>query len=85
MLSHPNFDGETRVLIPKSCRRTLIQRTSTIVLTINLYSTLVLDRETVGCFLELHETRLDSRNTQYAPVDIISNVVYYTNDILYKK
>lgn len=34
----------------------------------DLYSASVLDLETVGCFLELQETRLPPRNIAYPPV-----------------
>lgn len=34
-----------------------------------LYSTSVLDRETVGCFVAHHETRFDPKNTAKPPVE----------------
>ena len=56
MLSHHNVgDGKT---IRSSWRSELIQSNSEVALAIALYSASVLDRATLGCFLELQETKL---------------------------
>jgi hypothetical protein len=44
-----------------------------VVLAMALYSTSVLERETVGCFLALHEMMLDLINTVKPPVDLRSS------------
>jgi hypothetical protein len=43
-----------------------------VALATDLYSTLVLDLDTVGCFLELQEIIFEPKNTQYPPVDFRS-------------
>jgi hypothetical protein len=44
------------------------------VFAIDLYSASVLDLDTVGCFLALHETTLDPRKTTKPPVDLLSSL-----------
>ncbi len=38
-----------------------------------LYSDSVLDLETVGCFLDAHDNRLQPRKVQYPDVDFLSS------------
>ena len=38
-----------------------------------LYSASVVDRETVGYFLEFHEIRFDPKNVQYPVVDLLES------------
>jgi hypothetical protein len=38
----------------------------------DLYSSSVLDLDTVACFLELHDMRFDPRKTAKPPVDLLS-------------
>jgi hypothetical protein len=60
MLSHHNLGGDASVM-PKSRRGAATQRTSTIVFATYFYSALVLDLETVSCFLEFQVIRLEPR------------------------
>lgn len=39
-----------------------------------LYSDSVLNRDTIGCFLELHEIRFGPKNTAKPPVDLLSSM-----------
>lgn len=50
--------------ISTSDSRNVIQVSSAVAFAIARYSTSTLDLETVGCFLETHEMRLDPRYTQ---------------------
>jgi hypothetical protein len=43
---------------------------STIAFAIDLYSSSVLNHETVSCFLALQDMRLESKNTVNPPVDL---------------
>jgi hypothetical protein len=63
MLSHHSFGGEGK-FIPRSRSRDCIQTNSAAVFTTDLYSASVDDRETVGCFLGLHEMIFEPRKTQ---------------------
>jgi hypothetical protein len=42
---------------------------SVVALATDLYSASVLERDTVGCFLEIQAMRFDPRNTACPPVD----------------
>jgi hypothetical protein len=46
---------------------------SAVAFTIDLYSASVLDRETVGCFLEHQEIKLEPKNVAKPPVDLRSS------------
>jgi len=60
MLLHHSVGVEVRVLI---------QRSSTVVLATDLYSAFIEERETVGCFQELHEIKFEPKNTQWTLVE----------------
>ena len=47
---------------------------SALTLARDLYSTSVLDLDTVACFLALHEIRFGPRKTTKLPVDLLSSV-----------
>ena len=70
MLSHHNVGGGNTIL--SSCKRDLIQINSELALASALYSASVLDHSTMGCFLELQETRLSPRQTRNPLVDRLS-------------
>ena len=67
MLSHHRMGVGKEIL--NSQRRELIQISSDDALATVLYWASVLERATVGCFFELQEMRLLSRNTRNPPVD----------------
>ena len=67
MLSHHNVGGGNIIL--SSRKRDVIQINSELALTSALYFASVLDHATVGCFLELQETRLSPRYTRKPLVD----------------
>jgi hypothetical protein len=46
---------------------------SVVTLPKDFYSASVFDRDTVGCFLALQETRLEPRKTAKPPVDMLSS------------
>jgi hypothetical protein len=47
--------------------------TSAVALANDLYSASVLERETVACFLALHEIKFDPKNTANPHVDLLSS------------
>jgi hypothetical protein len=59
--------------IRSSHNRVWIHNISAIALAIALYSTSVLDRETVFCFLALHDIRFVPRKMAQPPVDLLSS------------
>jgi hypothetical protein len=63
MLSHHSFGGEYSFSL-RSRRRDWIQSNFAAVLAMDLYFASVADRETVGCFLELHEVKFEPRKTE---------------------
>jgi len=67
-LSHHNVGGCFRKT-PSSCRRDCNQISLAAVLAIERYSTLVDERETIGCLRELHEIKLEPRKTRSPPVE----------------
>ena len=56
-----------------SSRILLNQIASHVALDMALYSAYVDDRETIGCFLLLHETTLDPMLNAYSVVDLLSS------------
>jgi hypothetical protein len=65
-------DDEGRLLAPvirKDCSHVI----SAIVLAIALYSASVEDLDTVACFLELQDIRLEPKKTHNPPVDRLSS------------
>jgi hypothetical protein len=72
MLSQYNI-GCVGDVTPSSWSRVWIYVNSTAALAIALYSDSVLECETVGCFLELHERIFLPRRTQYPEVERLSS------------
>jgi hypothetical protein len=63
MLSLHDVGGEERTP-PRSRSKDCIHNNYAIVFARDLYFASVLDLETVGCFLELHEIKLEPKKTQ---------------------
>jgi len=72
MLSHHNW-ATGGCDTPSSVSNLYIHIISAIAFANALYSASVLYRDTVGCFLELHDTRLGPRNTTNPPVERLSS------------
>jgi hypothetical protein len=72
MLSH-QMTAVLGACIPMSCNNDCTYMVSAMVLAKALHSASVLDHETVGCFLALHETRLQPKNIASPPVDLLSS------------
>jgi hypothetical protein len=77
--SHPKLSHHSREGLlnwtPSSSRRDSTQITSAVALDIALYSTSVLDRDTVACFLALHEIRLLPMNRSRG-VQELTNLIH---------
>jgi hypothetical protein len=58
---------------PSSLRIDSTHIISAVAFANDLYSASVLDLEIVGCFLALHDTRLEPKNTANPPVDLLSS------------
>ena len=59
--------------IPSSSSRVSIHITSAVAFARDLYSALVLERDTVACFLAFQDIRLDPRKIAKPPVDLLSS------------
>lgn len=72
MLSHHSLavDGQGTCI---SRMRVCIHIISTVVFATDLYSTSILDIDTLFCFLALQDTRFVPRNIAYPPVDLLSS------------
>jgi hypothetical protein len=58
---------------PSSLRRASTHINSVVAFARDLYSTLVLDLDTVACFLALQETKFGPTNIAKPPVDLLSS------------
>lgn len=61
--------------IPSSASKDSNHIISAVALAMDLYSALVLDLETVACFLALHDARLESKNIANPSVDLLSSIL----------
>ena len=68
MLSH-HSTGEQVIGAPSLKKRAHSHLVSTAALARVLYSTSILDRATIFCFLQPQEIRLSPRNTQKPPIE----------------
>jgi hypothetical protein len=72
ILSQYNIGGDFRNT-PSSFIKDWIHINSAVIFAKTLYSDSVLDLETVGCFLDAHDNRLQPRKVQYPDVDFLSS------------
>ena len=74
ILSHHSLAALGQLIL-SSYSKIWIHITSAVALAIALYSDSVLDLDTVGCFLELQDTKFDPRKTAKPPVDRLSSIL----------
>jgi hypothetical protein len=70
-LSH-HRDASEGCRIPSSCNKVCIHIISVVAFTIALYSTSILNLETVGCLRALYDIRFDPKNIANPSVDCLS-------------
>jgi hypothetical protein len=73
ILSHHKH-GTSLILMPNSLRRVSTHITYAVAFDRDLYSASVLNLDTVGCFLALHDMRFGPKNIGKPPVDPLSSI-----------